>query len=229
MPEPARRTRESVFAYACARCRRCCHDKRIHVNPYEVARLARNRGLSTTELLARYTTEAGTELATTETGACVFLTDAGCGVHADRPLVCRLYPLGRHVDEDGGETFSELAPHPETEGVYSVFGTVDGFLEAQGVRPFTAAADRYLELVTRLSARLSEAVEREPELQADLRAALDAPPAGAVPEWLDLDRVVEAWRRERGLPAPATAEAAMAMHIEALDAWQLNLSPGGAR
>ncbi|HEV8583614.1 MAG TPA: YkgJ family cysteine cluster protein [Methylomirabilota bacterium] len=217
MAEPARRVRDTPFAYACHRCRRCCHDKRIHVNPYEVARLARNRALSTTDVLERYTTAAGTELQTTDTGACVFLTDAGCGVHADRPLVCRLYPLGRHIDTDGGETFSELAPHPETEGVYSLFGTVDAYLEAQGVRPFTAAADRYLELITRLSARLSEAVQADPEVETDVRAALDAPTEGTIPEWLDLDRVVEAWRRERDLPPPATIEDAMAMHIEALD------------
>lgn len=228
MSEPARRTRESRFAYACHGCRRCCHGMRIRVNPYEVARLARHRGISTTELLERYTIAGGTELAVTGTGACVFLTDAGCGVHADRPLVCRLYPLGRHVAGDGTETFSELSPHPETEGVYSVLGTVDAYLEAQGARPFTAAADRYLDVIARLSARLADAVAADRGAEPEVRAVLDAT-EGATTEWLDLDRVVATWRRERDLPPPATVEAAMAMHIQALDAWQDSLLPGGAR
>ena len=91
----ARYTRDSAFSYACHACSRCCHDKIIHVNPYEVGRLAQNLNLSTTEVLSRYTTANGDNFKQTEQGACVFLTGQGCGVHADRPLVCRLYPLGR--------------------------------------------------------------------------------------------------------------------------------------
>lgn len=39
-----------AFSYACNRCKRCCSDKRIRVNPYETYRLARALGLGTTEL-----------------------------------------------------------------------------------------------------------------------------------------------------------------------------------
>src|SRR3990170_3176536 len=42
----------SPFAYTCNACSRCCYGKAILVGPYEVLRLARNRGLTTTELLA---------------------------------------------------------------------------------------------------------------------------------------------------------------------------------
>jgi Fe-S-cluster containining protein len=31
-------------------------------------------------------------------GACIFLGEAGCTVHSDRALVCRLFPLGREVE-----------------------------------------------------------------------------------------------------------------------------------
>lgn len=37
-------TRQDRFSYVCNRCRRCCHHKLIRVNPYEIARLARNQG-----------------------------------------------------------------------------------------------------------------------------------------------------------------------------------------
>jgi Fe-S-cluster containining protein len=81
----------SPFSYTCNQCSRCCYNKRIQVNPYEVARLARNKGLSTTDLIAQYFEPGTPHLDNQSGGACVFLTDQGCGVHADRPLVCRIY------------------------------------------------------------------------------------------------------------------------------------------
>ena len=33
---------DTRFSYRCTRCNSCCVDKRIQVNPYEIARLARN-------------------------------------------------------------------------------------------------------------------------------------------------------------------------------------------
>src|ERR1700752_4896509 len=96
-----------VFGYKCHRCMRCCYDKRIQINPYESARLARNLGQTTTEFRSAWTEDgAGTVLKQTDTGACIFLGNDGCTVHPDRPLVCRLYPLGRRVRADGSESFS---------------------------------------------------------------------------------------------------------------------------
>src|SRR5262249_30242634 len=115
---PVVRDRASPFSYRCGACTRCCFEKVIPLGPYEVARLAHNRGVSATEFLATYTTEAGTTLLSREDGGCVFLDERGCGVHADRPLACRLYPLGRIVGANGVEYFVEVEPHPETAGVY---------------------------------------------------------------------------------------------------------------
>lgn len=71
---PERLTRESPFSYQCNRCNRCCQNQRIRVNPYETARLAQSKGISTTEFLSRYTTENATALSRDEKGYCVFLT-----------------------------------------------------------------------------------------------------------------------------------------------------------
>src|SRR5215470_9862277 len=101
--------RSEAFDYVCRRCLKCCHHQRIQLNPYELARLARNLGLTTTEFRAAWTEHGdGLALRQTETGACVFLGSEGCTVHPDRPLVCRLYPLGRHVSADGSEAFSRI-------------------------------------------------------------------------------------------------------------------------
>jgi len=136
--------RRHSFGYVCRRCLKCCHHKRIQLNPYEVARLALNRGLSTTGFRAAWTEDgAGLVLRQTETGACVFLGGDGCSVHPDRPLVCRLYPLGRHVLADGSESFSHVEPHPQSLGEFINTGTIADFLQSQGAGPFMEAADAY--------------------------------------------------------------------------------------
>src|SRR6266700_2871554 len=131
-PHPAERfPGNTPFSYVCHRCRACCHDKLIQVNPYEIARLARNRGGSTTAFIANFL-DRGVYLHRVENGACVFLGPEGCTVHPDRPLVCRLYPLGGHVGPDDTVTYSHVEPHPETKGVYGREGTMADYIARQG-------------------------------------------------------------------------------------------------
>jgi len=170
---PVLHARTSEFSYQCRACCRCCYGRRIQVNPYELARLARALGITTTEVIARFTMDGGTALATRSNTACTFLGPEGCTVHADRPLVCRLYPLGRIVDAEGREMFVKSEPHPETEGVYGTDGTMGSFLESQSVGPYIAAADRYFAVYKLL---LSARDERDdgPSLEIDPRAFIDA-------------------------------------------------------
>lgn len=214
--------RDSAFSYTCHACSRCCHDKAIQVNPYEVARLAQNRELSTTELRSRYTEANGTILKRTAAGACVFLTQQGCGVHPDRPLVCRLYPLGRRVTAEGEERFHELAPHPQTEGEYGTSGTVDAFLSRQGVQPFIEAVDRYIELVARMAAALVAKAGGDGGAQDEVRDAARELASGDgkdIPDWLDMDQVVGRYCEQNGLAAPTQLEQKLTLHIKAIEAW----------
>ncbi len=213
---------DSAFSYTCHACSRCCHDKIIHLNPYEVARLAENRGISTTEFLSRYTVANGTALAQVDNGACVFLMPQGCGVHPDRPLVCRLYPLGRRVTAEGEETFHEVTPHPQTEGEYGTDGTVEGFLTRQGAQPFIEAVDRYVEVVGRMAAALSRQVGNDSRLRQDVQAVVDELAQGqdeSVPDWLDMDHVVGQYCEQRGLTSPGDVPGKMARHIQAIEEW----------
>jgi Fe-S-cluster containining protein len=193
-----------AYSYECNRGLRCCRDKRIRVNPYETYRLAHSLDLSTTEFLAQHTTAQGTELARTDDGRCVFLGAEGCTVHADRPLVCRLYPLGRHVVSGEVDRFHHLEPHPQSEGVFGDTGTVADYLASQGAAPFMRAADLYLDVVAELAGALAAVQETPASPDADLATA-----------WLDVDAVLA---RENA-PAPADAEEAMALHRAALLAW----------
>jgi Fe-S-cluster containining protein len=206
-------TRASTFAYRCQACRRCCYGKRIQVNPYELARLARNLGTTTTDMIGRFTVNGGTALANQPDGACIFLGDAGCTVHPDRPLVCRLYPLGRIVQADGTEAIVENEPHPDTEGLYGAGGSVGDYLESQDVAPFIAAADRYYAVFARLMADAPP--DANPPMTAD----------GAVPAdaqvFVDADLAVLAGSCDEG--GSLDADALVERHLALIARWAAQL------
>jgi len=212
--------RGSSFSYRCNACGRCCFNKRIQTNPYEVLRLARNLGISTGEFTLHYLEKEGPYLGIVETGACVFLSEKGCDVHADRPLACRTYPIGRWVSGGGEETFRELKPHPQTEGVYGRDTTVEHFLKQQGVQSYVEAADRYLALFDRLFDALQLVLPSDPALTHDAQTAMFTRDESDIPafmEWLDVDRAVERYCTEHGLAVPYENREIINLHILAID------------
>lgn len=221
-------TWESAFSYTCNQCSRCCYDKRIQVNPYEVARLARNKGLSTTELIANYLEPGKPYLDNQSNGACVFLTDKGCGVHADRPLVCRLYPLGQKRTGEGQESFHYASPHPDTEGVYGYEGTVKDFLAAQGVGPFLVARDKYVGVVYRLLDDLAQDVEDNQEALVATAQTFtdDVSLQQALREWLDMDLVIARHCKTRQMKEPIDLEERLTLHLKAMEVWITHHSTG---
>lgn len=219
-PLPARSGRLSssaAFSYICHRCRRCCHDKLIQVNPYEIARLARNRGISTGEFITRYL-DAEPHLKRQPDGACVFLGPEGCTVHADRPLVCRVYPLGRHVTSDGRVEFSQLEGHPESDGVFGKDGTIADYLANQQVDDFVRAADLYLKQLQRLFDTWQEAPANDTEDGTNLHVA-NIDPADPMPDPLDVDKAVTDHCAKNSQPEPADLHARMHLHLAAIEEW----------
>lgn len=216
--------RTTPFSYLCGRCSRCCYHKGISLNPYEVLRLARNQGVTTTQFIRQFTDTGGTQLQQRDDGACVFLGEFGCGVHADRPLVCRIYPLSRHISAEGVETFSELQAHPQTAGEYGIEGTIAAYLGAQGAAEYLLAADRYLDLFRMmagaLSAELNQLTLTE---QQDVMDQYAQPREDAVfdADWLDIDGVVDKYCVENGVVKPAQAEQLLELHLKALAQWSI--------
>lgn len=218
---PAVSGRKTAYSYRCNACNRCCHDKLIQVNPYEAARLAHHLGVPTGEFI-RDSLEDNVYLKRRQNGACIFLAESGCGVHPHRPMVCRIYPLGRHISASGEETFSHLDPHPQTAGVYGEAGVAEDYLEQQGAPPYMAAADRYLDLFHRLHAALQAFVASE----AGAAAAATEASQGAkssIPEWLDVDRVVANYCDAHRLPVPKGVDGKIELHIAAIEAWLASL------
>lgn len=197
------------FSYTCHRCLKCCQHKLIQVNPYEVAQLSRHLGISTTEFIAHHLD--GVFLRRRSDGTCEFLGPEGCTVHAARPLVCRLYPLGRHVNADGRVRFSHLTPHPESAGELGHNGTIDDFIAAQGAEPYIGAADRYLALLQ----KLYDAWREEDGKKDNAEDAVDVAETSS-PDLMDVDKALAEHERRTGTPAPSDIESRHRLHIDLL-------------
>ena len=91
----------------CTRLGTCCHGHRILVSPWELAWLAHGLGVTPRELRDARMVLGGTQLtadgplgvhgpAAHRVPACTLYDSVlGCRAHQQRPLACRLYPLGR--------------------------------------------------------------------------------------------------------------------------------------
>ncbi len=89
----------------------CCSDVNIFLSPYDVLRLTKRLGMSSTEFLEEHTLLPVQKDMTTpvvllkmneeeEGNPCPFLTEEGCGVYTDRPWPCRMYPVGLATSRD---------------------------------------------------------------------------------------------------------------------------------
>jgi Fe-S-cluster containining protein len=81
----------------------CCAHLNLALTPYDIVRLSRSLGMTTSDFLDEHTTgveESGrlprVHLFMRESdGRCPFVGESGCSVYADRPGACRTYPLAR--------------------------------------------------------------------------------------------------------------------------------------
>jgi uncharacterized protein len=214
-------TRDTLFGFSCGRCIGCCRDKKIQLNPYEITRMACHLSISTTDFITQYTVR-GTILKNNEDGTCIFLETKGCTIHPDRPLVCRLYPLGRHIRHPWVETFSQFEPEPGCKGTFIQGGTIENYLEAQGAFPFMHAADLYLELLCFLLETLKDKPLSKDQSDTVLETVQNITEGNASEnelKWIDMDRTIADFCRESGTPVPSTLDERMLLHITAVRKW----------
>lgn len=192
--------------------------------PHEILGMARHLGIGTTEFLARYSDNGGTTLRNGTDGRCVFVTPAGCRVHPRRPLVCRLYPLGRATDGQGEERFAVFPKQEGCETEPGTEGTVAQFLASQGVEPYFEWSRRY-GIVFRRMLGLLERLGVESKVEAptagtaagagDGRAA----ETGPLSSWQDVDASLAAYCEAQGRAVPAGAEESIDLHLRAMEEW----------
>jgi uncharacterized protein len=102
-------SRDDSFCFSCGphvKCfTECCGKLQLLLTPYDVLRLRRNLGITSEELLDRFTVmrrktphglpEIYMQMDPEKNKRCPFVTESGCSVYSDRPGACRIYPIGR--------------------------------------------------------------------------------------------------------------------------------------
>jgi hypothetical protein len=160
----------------------CCAGMRIALPPYDVLRLRQALGLGSRDFLDRYT-EARTSprglpvrllrMAAGDGTRCPWVGAQGCGVYAHRPMVCRLFPLGRSVEPDAqGLPRQQLVLQrlPICRGFDEARPcTPRQWLEEQGLAPYLELDDRHSALVRHV---LSHRLELSPRQTEEVELAL---------------------------------------------------------
>ncbi len=134
----------------------CTKSAPIVLNPYEIALICRESGMSYEDLLDIVDTERAKAFPLVmlpRDPACHFWSAKGCRIYQARPLACRLYPLGRvfdhgqsHIVRPDLNICTGLAASPA--------GTVGDYLATQDVALQIMMADRWIEFVSEIERML---------------------------------------------------------------------------
>lgn len=110
----------NIGTNGCAGCSHCCRSDMGHsivLTPYDVYELTKATGKSFDDLLVAFIVEismidtiALPHLKMDE--GCKFLVNDRCSVHANRPGICRLFPLGRIYEKDDFSYFIQTLECP---------------------------------------------------------------------------------------------------------------------
>ena len=139
----------------------CCSNIDISLTPYDIVRLKQHLQLSSSEFLNRYTVPyemekdgiAGVKLRPVDGGtACRFMTDAGCGVYADRPTACRYYPVAllsmRKQDESVDRQYYAIVREDHCLGHREPrTQTIDEYRAEQGLPEYDDLAHGWRQLI----------------------------------------------------------------------------------
>ncbi|MDO4632608.1 MAG: YkgJ family cysteine cluster protein [Eubacteriales bacterium] len=138
----------------CEGCSACCQGmgESVILDPMDIARLASGLGISQAQLL-----QSALELHVSdgvilpnmkmagEEEKCCFLNEEGrCRVHAIRPGVCRLFPLGR-IYEEGG--FSYFLQHQECPKPVKSKVKIIKWIDTPGLKQYESYILRWHELL----------------------------------------------------------------------------------
>ncbi len=155
---------DSRFHFTChsglACFNQCCQKPTVILKPYDIMRLRRRLGITSTEFLERYITKVVEDksylplvmldIDKAAGSGCPFLEAAGCSVYEDRPGACRLFPVtqGSNLGEDGVEDtyFCKRLDFCQgfTEGQD---WTLSQWKAAQGMEPYELLNQEWLEII----------------------------------------------------------------------------------
>lgn len=128
-------------------------------------------------------------------------------MHQSRPLVCRLYPLGRVLTAQGEEYFIDHLPHPQSEGVYGTNGTISDWIDNQEAKQHVKMAEAYYHLFLELGTKFKQLEKGSSEKHPNDLFSLDE-------IWLDMDKAISQYCRESNKKEPKLLTDRANLHIQ---------------
>lgn len=142
----------------CSRKGTCCHGNQVFINPWELHRLALEKQITPREFRDAHTLFGGIQLHFNgkedhrgKQACSQYIDNFGCSVHAGRPLACRLFPIGRQIQNNEVRYIHQGKDFPCLNGCSEVLElpklTLAEYLSGQETANFETAQDLYLEFM----------------------------------------------------------------------------------
>jgi len=142
----------------------CCRNIDITLTPYDILRLKKRLGLTSSEFLKKYTfpfefnknSIAGVKMEPVEGGTeCQFMTEEGCSVYTDRPTACRYYPVGllstRRADENTDRVSYALVKEDHCKGHFEAREiTIRDYRKEQGLEEYDDHGRGWRQLILKM-------------------------------------------------------------------------------
>ena len=153
---------QDTLPLTCSRSGTCCHGNQVLLNPWELFRIATEKKISPSLFRDLYCDFGGIQLqfngkvdARNKPACSQYSEGFGCSVHVGRPLACRLFPLGRHIQNDEVHYIYQGEQFPCLNGCTEVLElpilSVENYLKGQQTEQFEKAQDGYLEVMQNLA------------------------------------------------------------------------------
>lgn len=166
---------ESTFRFACTQCGDCCRNRTepIMITGIDILNIARAKKITAQEAVEKYTNkhigpDSKLPILTLKErsydGSCSLLRKGKCSVHESKPIVCRLYPIGRSYDVKTKEIVYFLNPNRCNAGDGKTW-TLDKWLRQFHVHDFDEDYRVWFESITIL-AQQSVATTNHQEIEA---------------------------------------------------------------
>ena len=161
----------------CEGCSACCRGmgNSVVLDPYDVWRLTRGLGITFSEMVGKQimlSVVDGLILPSlnmeNQTGACPFINKEGrCSIHAFRPGICRLFPLGRYY-HDGGFSYVLMTGECKKENRSKI--KIDKWLGEPNLKAYELFVMQWKNILEKTRQEMAETTD--PEAQKQISVSL---------------------------------------------------------
>ena len=153
---------QSVLPLTCSRAGTCCYGKAVMLNPWELLNMSKEKKITPREFRDLYCEFGGIRLRFNgkkdkkgQHSCSQYLTNFGCSVHIGRPLACRLFPLGRQIQNNKANYIYQGNKFPCLHDCSEVLElpklSVGEYLKGQAANEFEKAQDEYLKVMQNIA------------------------------------------------------------------------------